>query len=141
MSCPRFLPSTMLTKSFARSRAWVCPHCRQTNLHLLPETRHLNLASISGPQPSLLPSDGALSPESTVIHNIPPSAESHSPPLATDLVATQPATHSVDTATPQSVVPVTSGMIQSTRRKPLVLDTVICVLLAMAVAMICRRII
>jgi len=142
-------PPTERKRLAVLSRSWVCPHCRQTNLHLLPDateiatdTRHVNLASTRGPQPSQLPSNSVLSPVGTVIHHIPQSTESHS---ATDLVASQPATHSVDTAMParfEGVVPVTSGMIHSTRRKPsLVLDTVICVLLAMAVAMFCRRII
>lgn len=141
------LPSSAHPIPFARSREWVCPHCQQSNLHLLPdptdiaaEMRHVNLASTSGPQPPLLPSDSALSPESTAIH-IPLSTESYSSPSTTDLVASQSGTHNVDTTIPARA-PVTSNMIHSTRQKPLlVLDTVICVLLAMAVAIICRRII
>lgn len=141
----------------ALSREWVCPHCQQPNSQLLPdpadiapETRHENLTSESTdvPQPSSLPSDSELSSEKTVTQDVSLSTESLPPPLraaANDLAESQPATRSIDSIIPSAAIThserVASGMIRSTRKPPLVLDTIICVLLAMVVAMIWRRII
>jgi len=122
------------------SRDWVCPHCQQPNLELLPdlvterdaEVAHSeHLTSTVVPRSQTLPSDST-----TVTQNMLPPTARDDQLVPTDF----PELQHVDTAADTHSAPVTtSDMIRS--KHPVVLDTVICVLVAMAVAMICRRVI
>jgi len=149
-------PSGERKRLAALSREWVCPHCKEPNMDLLPDppsegsTAHPSLPdNVPAEDPPLGPPASAeppavetptshppptdLPPESQeVIHSIdalmPSGGGTHARPVAR-LAAERPSTEAVPT-------------VGAARQKPpLLLDTVICALLVMAFAMICRRVI
>lgn len=128
--CPKLL------LSLVRSRNWVCPRCEKTNLECLPN-----------------PTPGGPSPE-TIIHGPP---ETNSEVEVTQVAKTQVIHTTVtDSSPPPShrdhpgepllttvpVVPQTTVVTRSPvadPRPPLLLDTAICVLLVLALALLFRR--
>ncbi|KAG6891032.1 hypothetical protein C0992_010694 [Termitomyces sp. T32_za158] len=143
-------PSAERRRLAALSREWVCPHCNESNLKLLPElpieasgstVREKIVEPLSVPSESEKAESAAeaersepvaepepiMTPERVVFHNIGtllPSGDAQSRPgpfIARTAVETQ-------------------TTIRATRKPPLVLvDGAICMLFAVALAMICRR--
>ncbi|KAJ8517553.1 hypothetical protein ONZ45_g5271 [Pleurotus djamor] len=141
------------------SREWTCPHCKQTNLELLPDPP-------SQPEvvPAINPSDipaQSTSPVSTSSTSPPSSDTSEDEPVVVHEVnafmpsggATGPSTPSpafiaraprdstlVGAPPTDEATPTASGPRRSPQRPPLLLDTAICVLLVLVFALLCRRI-
>jgi len=147
-------PTSERKRLAALSREWVCPHCKESNLKLLPDPGSGNTESSS-----LVPSQGASSPaaKDSVPSDCPtPQPSDPNVPLDT----TSNAALSVDTSpagnsasSPYTPVPATSDNShisrdypvsstgRNTHRAPLLLDTTICVLLVLVCALICRRLV
>jgi ubiquitin-conjugating enzyme E2 J1 len=148
---------------FSRSREWVCPHCQQTNLQMLPdpssechspaslsmvtdvasslEANFLHERSPSTRSPSET-SELTLSEPDVTIHTVHPSCpptRTHST-MSLDSLAIReespPVFHTVHAA-PLHRAPFTNST--RSRRPPLLLDTAICVLLVLTLALVCRR--
>ncbi|KAG6376083.1 ubiquitin-conjugating enzyme/RWD-like protein [Boletus reticuloceps] len=140
------------------SREWVCPKCQQTNLECLPDplqhaTTTLNESMglrglsrapdqleppVSRPSPTPLPPAPERSPvPETTISDLDQAAIST---LVTEsrpsIVGEQDRTPSGTAATRGSQLPVH----HRSHRPPLLLDTAICLLLVLVVALLCRRV-
>lgn len=138
MSISLLCLETCLNHFDNRSKEWVCPHCQQPNLELLPDPSPESEASTSA--------KNLESPE--VSNNVPERAQ----PLNV-AIDQPPALESSPTASPRgvndtkerTVVPTlrTSVVLEPSRRSshkpPLLLDTAICVLLVLVFGIICRR--
>ena len=146
---------------YARSREWVCPRCQQSNLELLPDpipegSTHIDADATENPvsRHAPLPSEDRLpenSPFSDIAEHIVSAApQSRSLPVDT-VVPSAVSGHSRSNAlhqTPSSSrvrIPEMAETSQEVRRRivkaPLVLDTIICVLLVMVLAMIYRKVV
>ena len=147
-----------------RSREWVCPHCREKNVTILPDPTDETCSSnvevgggglnIASPQPKDSVSDGQNSlyvtrtagvllpshhPPDT--DGIPPSSPAPSSPTAPQTSpADIPSMHESPVIVLEQVAQ-TKAPVAAIHRLPLLLDTAICVLLVLVVALICRRII
>ncbi|KAJ7219078.1 UBC-like protein [Mycena pura] len=112
----------------ALSRSWVCPHCRQSNLELLPD-----------------PVDGRTigsTPGGRTIGSTPGAAAA---PVAADVDSraappSNPAAPSLINPTADRITPtqVSQTKVQQ-RRPPLLLDTAICIILVLVCAIVVRR--
>lgn len=166
------IDSSKIPCEYYRSREWVCPHCKESNLDLLPDPPTEDSASASAavsPPPQL----DTPTPESTSentpleiplteapsvqnLSHISPPAETHPEPRSiihntdTLLTGTNPTgtnqarspflTQVVETP-PSGAGDVIQAARRRTHKPPLLLDTAICVLLVLAFAMICRRVV
>jgi ubiquitin-conjugating enzyme E2 J1 len=135
----RYSCETCLNNFDDRSKEWVCPHCQQPNLELLPHPSPESEASTSPKTlESLEVSNNA--PERAQPLNVaidqPPALESY-PSTASP--------RGVNDTEERRVVPIlrTSVALAHSRRSshkpPLLLDTAICVLLVLVFGIICRR--
>jgi len=143
-------PSNERKRLATLSREWVCPHCQQTNLDMLPDPTDINstLNDISDPaSPPPVKTN-----ESVIVEEIPTTTPS---PLPTS--SRVEAGGAMDTAGPQgsdsgpatfvNVVdtpagraqPLVVNMRRSSLKPPMLLDTAICILLVLLFAIICRR--
>jgi len=132
-------PTTERKRLATLSKEWVCPHCQQPNLELLPHPSRESEASTS---PKTL--------ESLEVSN---NAPERAQPLNVALDQPPALESSPSTASPRGVndteerrvVPIlrTSVALEHSRRSshkpPLLLDTAICVLLVLVFGIICRR--
>jgi ubiquitin-conjugating enzyme E2 J1 len=132
------------------SREWVCPHCHESNLELLPDPASGNAHSTSpvsvqnASQPSA--DHPVPSPDHLPVSSMPqpPDSKAH---LATASNAglslnAPPTDNSVlSPYTPTATSHINSAPVSFTRRAPLLLDTTICVLLVLVCALICRRLV
>lgn len=110
-----------------RSREWVCPQCNQCNLKHLPDpqegpSKHANVSSPS----SAPPADTA---EVEVVEDS--SAAPVVPTPDSDRIEEERQIHMRGTA---------QFTRRSSHRPPLILDTAICVLLVLVLALLCRRV-
>lgn len=149
-----------------RSREWVCPACKQTNLDLLPDPNPLGQGRTLGEERTLLEtrkpeaSDCApsIQPLARGGSTMEPEGEEcssevqmksdrklnerHSAlpsPAAGGRQALPIPSHSREPSSDAADVIRTAR--QRTHKPPLLLDTAICVLLVLAFALICRRVI
>ncbi|KAF8061502.1 non-canonical ubiquitin conjugating enzyme 1 [Lyophyllum atratum] len=157
-------PSGERKRLAALSREWVCPHCNESNLALLPDPP----ATAEGTAASGAAISGFLSPGHTLSERSEEAPPAHSPADVTPdpEIATM---HSIETLLPSGAstaagpiharppsfltrpaletpdvpaTPVVSEVRRRTRKPPLLLvDGAICVLFMIAFAIICRRII
>jgi ubiquitin-conjugating enzyme E2 J1 len=151
------LSSSLVDSSltYLRSRDWVCPRCRQTNLECLPDLTPLE-DSLS---PQVSPQEPPMDPPSSTappllsdmdpvneVSRVEPGPETMSSPSHPPVEADTPGSpKSFDSSGEESVNNHPSGIAvpnSSSRhpRPPLFLDTAICVLLVLVFALICRRI-
>ncbi|KIM48858.1 hypothetical protein M413DRAFT_438033, partial [Hebeloma cylindrosporum] len=147
------------------SKEWICPHCKQTNLELLPDPPAGKIPSSDAkadvPEPIAAPV-AATAPEGTVAlqppaQNTPLLDErvtishvsvSPVPQRTDDLAGTErSASHTNRTAAgigagirPTAVNRDRGGTAGRSQKPPLLLDTAICILLVLLFAIICRRI-
>lgn len=133
-------PASERRRLAALSRDWVCPHCQQSNLDILPDppTGQENGPSSSIPPP--VESTLAALPE----HNDASSMNSVGPQSeeAEDEVA-QETSLSVTERIPSPTIPEhnANGLSPQPRRPPVLLDTAICFLLVLVFALLCRKMI
>ncbi|KAF7322802.1 UBC-like protein [Mycena chlorophos] len=109
-------PTVERKRLAALSRSWVCPHCRQSNLELLPDPE-VGAAAATTPTPVL--------------------EEQAAPPAAPDSAAPTP----LPLPAPPIVAPppTTPAVVRSrARRPPLLLDAAICIILVL-VSIVLRR--
>ncbi|KAH7889773.1 UBC-like protein [Phlebopus sp. FC_14] len=141
------------------SREWVCPKCQQTNLECLPDPSH-QAASTRRPSISEHYGSSSVEAERAQTELVRPlkasdqsmAQEGHQVGTATTEISEAPG---VPTALPghesmagQDQEGLTSQIaarrysqaLDTPRRPPLLLDTAICVLLVLVVALLCRRI-
>ncbi|KAK0459535.1 non-canonical ubiquitin conjugating enzyme 1 [Desarmillaria tabescens] len=135
-------PASERRRLAALSRDWVCPHCQQSNLDILPDSP---AGQENGPSYSIPP---PVEPELAALpeHNdASPSANSVGPRSeeAEDEVAQETSlsmTESISSPTiPEHDANVLSP--QPLRRPPVLLDTAICFLLVLVFALLCRKMI
>ncbi|OAX41320.1 UBC-like protein [Rhizopogon vinicolor AM-OR11-026] len=112
------------------SREWICPKCQECNLGHLPDpedgpssSQHTNVL-----QPSLPPPAAAL----VRLQNSSPAPVIPTPVPESDGI------EEVDTQPRLRVTPQPTR--RSSQRPPLILDTAICVLLVLVLALLCRRV-
>ena len=125
-----------LPLSLARSRNWVCPRCEKTNLECLPDP------SPGGPSyETTIPGPLETNLEATVAQ----VAKDQVPHMAvTDLSPPTPPRDHPEESLPATVPNVTQVTVITRSpvgdpRPPLLLDTAICVLLVLALALLFRR--
>ncbi|RDB24306.1 Ubiquitin-conjugating enzyme E2 32 [Hypsizygus marmoreus] len=164
----------------ALSREWVCPHCGDSNLHMLPDpptnasssvvaaaaaaartpitassalledTTHSQIATPETPQveisiPQSVPqieSSSEVTPEpQPIMHNIDPLLPSSGGSAGIIQTRQAPFVTRAGVATPiADAGHVSQAARRRTPKAPLWLDTAICVLLVMVIAIICRRV-
>ncbi|KAG0705178.1 UBC-like protein [Suillus ampliporus] len=110
------------------SREWVCPQCSQSNLEHLPDpeegpSKHANVLSPSFPPPAATPGVEVVQ-DSSIAPVIP------TPVPQSDRI--EEGTQLRMRGTPQFT--------RRSHRPPLILDTAICVLLVLVLALLCRRV-
>ncbi|KAF8841189.1 UBC-like protein [Paxillus ammoniavirescens] len=138
------------------SREWVCPKCQQTNLGCLPDPTPQAASTLNQPEELRGLSRAADQVEPPVIPPItpPPTAPDHSSAPETSTFGM----FGFDPSVSRPEIPIGQGQdspvashteairgsLQSlhhrSHRSPLLLDTVICVLLVLVVALLCRRV-
>jgi len=125
----------------ALSRSWVCPHCRQSNLELLPDP-------VDGRTIGSTPGGRTIgsTPGGRTIGSTPGAAAAppeYSAPVAAD-VDSRAAAPPSNPAAPSLINPpadritATQTKVQQ-RRPPLLLDTAICIILVLVCAIVVRR--
>ena len=122
--------------SLARSRGWVCPRCEKSNLECLPDPTpgSSNPETVVPDPPQTIPEVGVIqavedeTPDTNVSDS--PSPQTPQDPPEASVAAAIP-------AVPQTTVTTRSPV--ANPRPPLLLDTAICVLLVLAVALLFRR--
>lgn len=123
----------------SRSRSWVCPRCEKSNLECLPDP------SPGGPSPETVePQPPETNPEVEVTQ-----VTKDDVPILETAVADLPQSSSLQDQPPGEPLPTTTPIVPQavviTRspvgdpRPPLLLDTAICVLLVLALALLFRR--
>lgn len=147
--------------SLYSSREWVCPECKQTNLDLLPHPLGKGRTCSETRKPEA--SDGApsIQPSAVVGSTMEPEKEECSSEVGDLQMKSDRKLNERHTALPSPAVGARQALaipshsrepssdaadvIRTTRHKahkaPLLLDTAICVLLVLAFALICRRVI
>jgi len=138
-------PSTERKRLAALSRDWVCPHCQESNLDLLPDPptqgHCLGSATESHPATTNLPSVVDAS-STTPILDMQPSPTS---PPPTDSGSTLSHRTTLSTSSRQERRSQTSRSappqtrLTGRLRPPLLLDSAICVLLVLVFVLVCRR--
>ncbi|KAF9050671.1 UBC-like protein [Hymenopellis radicata] len=135
------------------SRQWVCPHCQQSNLEILPDPPSASeRPDVTPPEPTTVPEtppEAPPAPEEPVENEnqVEPPSGDPTPPssgavqlqqdnpvpvaLATELSAESPPPN-----TSRGRIPVSPS-----RRPPLILDTAIGFLLVLVLALLCRKMI
>jgi len=145
-------------RNYQRSRDWVCPHCNETNLSLLPDATSIN-DQVMLPEPpvtstteiSSLPTEAPDESQNAEagLPTRPDALTSHAPRLNTDHdTSNRPSTH------PEAATRIeTSGELHrsnhsrgnhnlsSSQKPPVLLDTAICILFVLLFAIICRRVV
>ncbi|KAF8921485.1 ubiquitin-conjugating enzyme/RWD-like protein [Mucidula mucida] len=134
------------------SRQWVCPHCQQSNLEILPDPPSTSDSpDVTPPEPTIVretPPEAPPAPEEPVedenqveppsVDPTPPSSGAVQPQqdLAPELPAESPPPNTSQQSRGRIQVPVSPS-----RRPPLILDTAIGFLLVLVFALLCRKMI
>ncbi|KAG2349381.1 UBC-like protein [Suillus weaverae] len=111
------------------SREWVCPQCNQCNLKHLPDPQEGPSKHANVPSPS--PAPPADTAEVEVVQNSPAAPVVSTPVRQSDRIEEERQNHMGGTA---------QFTRRSSHRPPLILDTAICVLLVLVLALLCRRV-
>lgn len=111
------------------SREWVCPQCNQCNLKHLPDPQEGPLKHANVPSPSSTPP--ADTAEVEVVQDNPAAPVVSTPVRQSDRLGEERQIHMRGTA---------QFTRRSSHRPPLILDTAICVLLVLVLALLCRRV-
>jgi ubiquitin-conjugating enzyme E2 J1 len=131
-------PSSNRTRPLSRSRNWVCPRCEKSNLECLPD-----------PSPGGLDSETIepQTPETNLQVEVTQATEDG--PIEGTPVADSPPSSSLRDHPPGEPLPTTTPIVLQTvvitrspvgnPRPPLLLDTAICVLLVLTLALLFRR--
>ncbi|KAJ7285634.1 non-canonical ubiquitin conjugating enzyme 1 [Mycena rebaudengoi] len=111
-------PTTERKRLAALSRTWVCPHCRESNLDLLPDPiRKTDEAETEEPAPPPPVSDIPEAPNAAAT----PTSSNRAPETVTMQATSPPTTNSTH------------------QRPPLLLDTAICFILVLLCGIVFRR--
>jgi len=140
-------PTSERKRLAALSREWVCPHCHESNLHLLPDPSSGDADSVPKQSVSKPPAhDAANHPVSSTLQPSDPNTRPNTTSNEALSVDTSPVGNSASNPhTPANSSTtgnsrIIGNPVSSTRRSsPLLLDTTICVLLVLVCALICRR--
>ncbi|KAJ7752066.1 ubiquitin-conjugating enzyme/RWD-like protein [Mycena metata] len=125
-------PTTERKRLAALSRSWVCPHCRESNLDLLPDP----VAPSSSTEPAAPAEPPAAAPVSAP--SLPDTDSAVATPLAPSPVAT-PASAPIERVAAPIPRPRTQVISQPRQRPPILLDTAICVILVLVCGIVFRR--
>jgi len=127
------------------SRNWECPHCKQTNLECLPDPPASSAETPPGDATAVVlekPPVTEEPPVTTVSDVVEPAPEETPQPSTAEPPEPEPE-NNLEQLPPVDSIPTapsvaTFSPVKSTR-PPLLLDTAICVLLVLVVALLCRR--
>jgi len=144
-------PTAERKRLAALSREWVCPHCQQSNLELLPDPPAVEEAPIAELNPSAPPhSDVHAEPsqqrnEETetdipmTVHSVDSLRTSHSGVSSTPMTASPTFINRVTMDTPPAEPAAVERLQRQSHKPPVLLDSAICVILVVIFALICRR--
>ncbi|KAG7452695.1 UBC-like protein [Guyanagaster necrorhizus] len=123
----------------ALSRDWVCPHCQQSNLDILPDPpagqENRPSSSVSPPVESALPPEHN---DASSTNSVSPRSEEAEDEVAQETSLSMPERFSSPTVPEHE----THGLSpQPQRRPPVLLDTAICFFLVLVFALLCRKMI
>jgi len=144
-------PTAERKRLAALSREWVCPHCQQSNLELLPDPPAAEEAPIAELNPSTPPHSDVHAEslqqhnEETeiatpmTVHGVDSLRTSHSGVSSTAMTASPTFINRVTMDTPPAEPAVVETVQRQSHKPPVLLDSAICVILVVIFALICRR--